>query len=115
MLVQTLRAWPGRKRAWISSFNPLALVRLHRLKADVPLALLYTEHEMEELLPCLPVQGVHPYLALLNQARVAELKARGLFVVGWTVNHAAAVRELLAWGVDGIIGDLPGELLAGGR
>lgn len=114
-LAQALRAWPHRERAWISSFDPLALIRLHRLKVDVPLALLYTELEMEELVPCLPVQGVHPHFGLLSEARVAALKARGLFVATWTVNQAAVVRELLAWGVDGIIGDLPTELLAGGR
>ncbi|GEM83800.1 glycerophosphodiester phosphodiesterase [Meiothermus hypogaeus] len=114
-LAQALLAWPHRERAWISSFDPLALIRLHRLKVDVPLALLYAEPEMEELMPCLPVQGVHPYFALLSQSGVAELKARGLFIVTWTVNQAAVARELLAWGVDGIIGDLPTELLAGGR
>lgn len=114
-LAQALLTWPHRERAWISSFDPLALIRLHRLGAGVPLALLYTEVEMEELVPCLPVQGVHPYFALLSQSRVAELKARGLFVATWTVNQAAVVRELLAWGLDGIIGDLPTELLAGSR
>jgi glycerophosphoryl diester phosphodiesterase len=112
-LAQALLTWPGRERAWISSFDPLALIRLHRLKVGVPLALLYDEPEMEELVPCLPVQGVHPYFELLSQAKLAELKARGLFVATWTVNQATLVRELLAWGVDGIIGDLPEELLAG--
>ncbi|MCS7068563.1 MAG: glycerophosphodiester phosphodiesterase [Meiothermus sp.] len=112
-LAQALLAWPGRTRAWVSSFDPIALVRLHRLGAGVPLALLYTEPEMEDLLACLPVQGVHPYFELLNEARVVALKARGLFVATWTVNQRALVQELLAWGVDGIIGDLPAELLAG--
>lgn len=114
-LVQALRAWPERERVWISSFDPLALIRMHRLRVDVPLALLYAEPEMEELVPCLPVQGVHPHFALLNQAKVSEYKASGLFVVTWTVNQAAVVRELLAWGVDGVIGDLPEELMAGRR
>ncbi len=70
---------------------------------------------MEELVPCLPVQGVHPYFALLSQAKVSDFKSRGLFVVTWTVNQEAIVRELLAWGVDGIIGDLPDQLLVGRR
>jgi len=115
LLVQVLQAWPGRARAWISSFDPLALIRLRRLKADVPLALLYTEPEMEELLPCLPVQGAHPMFTLLSQTGVAELRAQGFFVVTWTVNQALSVRELLEWGVDGVIGDLPEELLAARR
>jgi glycerophosphoryl diester phosphodiesterase len=113
LLVQALRAWPGRSRVWISSFDPLALIRLHRLEVGVPLALLYSEGEMEELAPCLPLQGVHPHFALLSQSKVAQLKARGWFVVTWTVNQATRVQELLQWGVDGVIGDLPHQLLSG--
>ncbi len=115
LLVQAVQAWPGRPRVWISSFDPLALIRLHRLKVGVPLALLYSEVEMEELVPCVPVQGVHPHFALLSKGKVAQLKARGWFVVTWTVNQAPVVRELLEWGVDGVIGDLPEQLLAGLR
>lgn len=68
---------------------------------------------MEELVPCLPVQGVHPLSKLLSREKVEYFKARGMFVVTWTVNQAAAVRELLGWGVDGVIGDRPEQLLAG--
>ncbi|MCS7057467.1 MAG: glycerophosphodiester phosphodiesterase [Meiothermus sp.] len=111
-LARALREWEGRERAWVSSFDPLALIRLHRLGVEVPLALLYHLPEVEALLPCLPVRGVHPHYALLGRKRVEELKARGFFVVAWTVNQARVVRELLAWGVDGVIGDLPSELMA---
>ncbi len=112
LLVQALHSWPGRARAWISSFDPLALIRLYRLGVGVPLALLYAEPEMEELVPCLPVQGVHPQATLLSREKVEHLKARGLFVVTWTVNQVKAARELLDWGVDGVIGDWPEQLLA---
>lgn len=112
-LAQALQEWPGHHRAWVSSFDPLALLRLHRLQICVPLALLYSQAEMEDLIPCLPVQAVHPHFSLLSQAKVAQLKVRGLFVITWTVNQTRAVGELLRWGVDGIIGDLPDQLLAG--
>ncbi len=113
LLAQVLRGWPGADRVWISSFDPLALIRLARLGVGQPLALLYAQAEMEALLPCLPVQGVHPHHTLLDEAKVAQLKAQGWFVVTWTVNQAAQVRALLAWGVDGVIGDWPEQLLAG--
>lgn len=115
LLAQAVQAWPGFERAWISSFDPLALIRLHRLGVGVPLALLYSEVEMEELVSCLPVQGVHPHFALLSRAKVAQFKAQGLFVATWTVNQATLVRELLEWGVDGVIGDWPDQLLTGRR
>jgi len=113
LLAQVLRGWPETGQLWISSFDPLALLRLARLGVGRPLALLYAQAEMEALLPCLPVQGVHPHHTLLDEAKVAQLKAQGWFVVTWTVNQAAQVRALLAWGVDGVIGDWPEQLLAG--
>lgn len=112
LLAQHLQAWPGRGRAWISSFDPLALLRLHQLKVGVPLALLYSQPEMEALLPCLPVQGVHPQAALLSQEKVESFRAQGRFVVAWTVNQAGVARQLLNWGVSGVIGDWPEQLLA---
>ncbi|PZA05888.1 glycerophosphodiester phosphodiesterase [Meiothermus sp. PNK-Is4] len=111
-LARALAAWPQRERAWISSFDPLALIRLGKAGVDVPMALLYTQPEVLELLPCLPVGGVHPHFSLLTSAQVAEFKAQGLFVVTWTVNDQATAKRLFEWGVDGVIGDLPQELLA---
>ncbi|RDI95236.1 glycerophosphodiester phosphodiesterase [Meiothermus sp. QL-1] len=109
------RALQGREQVWVSSFDPLALLRLHRLGVGAPLALLYSVPEMEALLPCLPVQGAHPHYALLDEERVGALKRQGLFVVAWTVNQAEVVGRLLAWGVDGVIGDRPDALRAGAR
>ncbi len=36
----------------------------------------------------------------------------GIRVIPWTVNDAAAMQELLGWGVDGIITDYPDRVLA---
>jgi len=110
-LARALAAWPQRERAWISSFDPLALIRLKKAGVDVPMALLYAQTEVLELLPCLPVRGVHPHFSLLTPEQVEEFKAKELFVVTWTVNDGETAKRLLAWGVDGVIGDLPQELL----
>lgn len=109
-LAEALRAWPQREQAWVSSFDPFALLRLSKLGLE-PLALLYAHQEILDLLPCLPVQGVHPHHSLLDQAKVAAFKQKGLFVYTWTVNDLELARRLLAWGVDGIIGDYPEVLL----
>lgn len=113
-LVEALRAHPGLERAWISSFDPLALIRLRNLGVSVPLAFLAHQREVLELLPCLPVQGVHPHHSLLSRASVAGFKAKGLFVGTWTVNDLALAQTLLGWGVDALIGDFP-ELLVRAR
>lgn len=111
-LARQLGSWSGRSRAWVSSFDPLALIRLRREGLEVPLALLCAQEEVLELLPCLGVQGVHPHHGLLSRERVEGLVSQGYFVVAWTVNEARRARELLQWGVRGVIGDVPDELKA---
>lgn len=110
-LTQMVNAWPHRDRAWISSFDPLALIRLHKAEVKVELGLLYDNEEMLELLPCLKVQGVHPHHRLLTQENIAAFKDKGLFVSTWTVNDPARAKQLLQWGVNGLIGDYPQILL----
>lgn len=43
----------------------------------------------------------------LSAARVAEAHKLGLRVLAWTVNLPARMRQLLDWGVDGLITDRP--------
>ncbi len=59
----------------MSSFDPLALVRLRRLGVG-PLGLLYEKPEALELAPCLGVAWVHPWEGLLTAEEVARLRAR---------------------------------------
>jgi glycerophosphoryl diester phosphodiesterase len=47
---------------------------------------------------------------LLSEATIAELHARGLAVVAWTVDDMDRARELLEWGVDGITTHHPREI-----
>lgn len=96
-------------RIWVSSFDPLALVRLKRLGVG-PLGLLYEHEEAEALAPCLGVEWVHPEASLLTQDRVRELKAR-YRVLAWTVNRRQQAQELAAWGVDALVTDFPEVLV----
>ena len=115
LLARALLAWPGRERAWVSSFDPLALVRLWRETKEIPLGLLYEQQEMLALRSCVHAEAVHPRRDLLDVDQVAALKAQGLKVVAWTVNDLEEARRLLSWGVDVLIGDDPEVLLAAPR
>lgn len=48
-----------------------------------------------------------PDQADLTEALVAEAHALGLLVMPWTVNRPARMRQLLGWGVDGLVTDRP--------
>lgn len=111
-LAQALKAWSERERAWISSFDPLALIRLRKFGYEGTIALLYSDEVVLELLPCTGATGVHPHYSLLTQEKVAAFREQGLFVMTWTVNNLNTARRLQEWGVNGLIGDLPSELLA---
>ena len=97
------------ERVWVSSFDPLALVRLRRLGV-APLGLLYEKPEALELAPCLGVAWVHPWVGLLDEEEVRRLKAR-YRVLAWTVNDRREAQALTAWGVDALVTDFPEVLV----
>jgi len=107
-LARLLARYPS-DRIWVSSFDPLALVRLRRLGVG-PLGLLYQHEEAEALAPCLGVEWVHPEASLLSEAKVRELRTRYRVLV-WTVNRRQQAQELAAWGVDALVTDFPGVLV----
>lgn len=113
-LVEILKEWRGRakRRSWISSFDPISLLRLRTLGVPVPLALLAAGEEALDLVPCLPVGGVHVKHTLVTEASMASWRDRDLFVFAWTVNERADADRTLRLGVDGLIGDVPDMLLA---
>lgn len=113
-----LQAWPAQllQRTWISSFDPLLLLKLSEEGAPVPLAYLVSELSALQLLPVLPVAAVHPHHRLVTAELVKDWHGQELAVFSWTVNDAALAVRLLDAGVDGLIGDDPAVLLrAAGR
>lgn len=62
--------------------------------------------------------AVHPWVEALHEADVRRAHAAGLAVNTWTCDDPARIRELVAWGVDGICTNVPDLALAvrrGGR
>lgn len=111
-LIQALQRWShsAKGRTWVSCFDPLALIRLHRLDIEPPLALLASVEEVLELIPALPVSGIHIHHKLFTPQRLHAWQAEKMFVFVWTVNDQMKAKELMQQGADGLIGDTP-ELL----
>lgn len=57
--------------------------------------------------------AIHPRRSLVTAERIQPWKDAGLGVNVWTVNDPEEARRLDALGVDAIITDMPGEILAG--
>ncbi len=122
-LGRALAGWRGpvKRDAWVSSFSAESLVDLARLGAGVPLALLaWSSVQLEPLADLVAMvsdagsrlAAVHPHHGLVTQGSLASWRDLGLEVYAWTVNDLAVGERLLSLGVDGLIGDDPGELVA---
>jgi len=100
----------------LSSFHPYFVWWLARRLPELPRAWLV--HDKQLLLRYAPglrrlgANGLHPEHVLANRARVTRLKSAQLLVNTWTVNEPARARELARVGVDAIISDVPGKILA---
>jgi len=99
-----------------SSFHPYFVWWLARRLPDVPRAWLV--HAKQHVLKYAPglrrlgANGLNPEHVLANAARVSRLKSAHFLVNTWTVNEPARARQLAKMGVDTIISDVPGKILA---
>jgi glycerophosphoryl diester phosphodiesterase len=113
-------------RVEIESFDWRTLPLVHQAEPSIPLVALWDEQTWAPDSPWLA--GINPaivgdptigamtvgasilspaYQLVDGKAFVDRAHSLGLKVIPWTVNDAAAMREQIAYGVDGIITDYP--------
>lgn len=112
-----LRAWEQPQRVWVSSFNPLALVRCRRACPQVALGYLVSPRPASVVLYWalrrgLPHAALHPHRTQVDTAWVRAAHAAGRRVFPYTVNRYAELRAMLQrpW-VDGLFTDRPDTAL----
>lgn len=111
-LLEVLKREPNPSRFVLSSFDHHALMQLRSLGSPHPLGVLT---EARVIAPWVYVethdfQTYHPYYRALDPDTMKELKARGIPVYTYTVNHAHAAKRLKEWDVDGIITNWPEKI-----
>jgi len=98
-------------RVVVQSFDWRVLRYLRSARAGLALAWLTSRASPGGSLPrAVAAEGGRTWAAeheQLSAARIAEAHELGLRVLAWTVNLPARMRQLLAWGVDGLITDRP--------
>lgn len=105
------------ERAFISSFNPLCLVRLARTYPRLRRGFLIDPDrawipQAWGWLPLTATSSVHPHFSQVTGERVNRWHAQGWEVAVWTVDEVDEARRLRAMGVDWLITNKPGELRA---
>lgn len=111
-LVKEVREHGLSGRVLVSSFDPLALLRLRLAAPEFRTALLYSPGMTGPLADgmlagWLHVDALHPRFDGVDEDLLARARARRLMVNAWTVNDHDEVRRLLDLGVSGIIADDP--------
>lgn len=106
------------ERVFVSSFNPLCLVRLAHAYPGLRRGLLLDpsrswRRQAWWWLPLAASTSVHPFVDQCTPARVEGWHARGYQVATWTVDELDQARALRAMGVDWLITNQPGVLLQG--
>lgn len=110
-VLRLVREFGFQDRVLVSSFNPLALWRAKEDLPEVPRALLLTHREPWWIRRMLgagpPVEVVQLEDRLSKQGAIQAVQKGGRKVHVWVVNDRSRMQELLSWGVDGVITDLP--------
>ena len=100
----------------LSSFHPLVVAKLVKLLPFLPVGLLFDADQVraKRVVPyrLLGAHAVHPQDASVTAASVQRDKSRGALVNVWTVNDPERACQLSRYGVDAIITDVPGLILA---
>lgn len=103
-------------RVFLQSFEIPVLERLRALRPTDPIGLLVEVIEGDPVAQCRELGATTYNPDVLELVKypglVAELHAAGIAIQPWTADSKQEWAQLTALGVDGIITDLPGELLA---
>ena len=100
-------------RVLISSFNPTALRKFHKISPDIPLGRLVHHPLILEYFHLFPSQlkiyrSIHLSFLALNARWINFFHSIGKLVFTYTLNHPSDMIEALNLGVDGFFTDDPG-------
>jgi len=96
----------------ISSFNPIALIKFHRLLPDIFIGLLVSPGKSvywatTPLYALVPKNAIHPEQSSVTRRYIERIHKMNLKVYAYTVNDENRMADFFSWGVDGIFTDNP--------
>lgn len=90
----------------ISSFNPIMLEKMYKLKPNLKYAVLFDEAGLKEdwnlTMQACHAKIIHPDSNGLTKEKIKKMQDYGYQINVWTVDSISRARELFSYGVDGI-------------
>jgi glycerophosphoryl diester phosphodiesterase len=104
----------GGPRWLISSFRIETVTACRRVCPELRTAWLVDSIDHEVVARTVDGRhvAVHPWVSTLDRSSLRLAHAAGLAVNTWTCDDRARIRELIAWGVDGICTNVPDVAIA---
>jgi glycerophosphoryl diester phosphodiesterase len=102
-------------RPWlISSFDLTMIDAVRAADADIATAWLVVgvPDDAVSVLEAGGHRALHPFVGTLDRTTIDHCHAAGIAVNTWTCDDPDRIRELIAWGVDGICTNVPDVALA---
>ncbi len=109
------RCWPlNRAPALVSSFSIEGLTAAQRVAPQVPRGFLMRRpaNNWRSIAKSLDCSTIHVSGRWLSKRRVKEIKSAGYGLAAFTINDLKRAKALIARGVDCIITDTPGPMVA---
>ena len=110
MIYDEILKYKQEKNVIVQSFDVRPLQQLRKLPVKLPLALLVGNQDgIEKNLAALGFQPdtYSPHFSLIDEAAVADIRARKMKIVPWTVNEIVDLERMAKFDLDGIITDYP--------
>ena len=111
VVVQMVHEYDLMRRVLISSFNPIALIKMRRLAPEITIGLLVMAGEPAWLVAFFrfmtSYEAYHPSFPMVHKQLIQREHTLGHRVNVWTVNDEDHIRNMLNMGVDGVITDAP--------
>lgn len=111
---------PLRRRLIASSFSLPAVAEIKRRLPWLRVGALFggrawTRQTMIARAQELDAEAIHPHPRILTAETVHAAHDAGLRVNVWTANRWATIRQIIAWGVDGVFSDFPERVVIARR
>ncbi len=113
MMLEELEKLGIQSRTTVQSFSNVVLEEVKKQSPNTPVVWLTdNDDSLQEHLNHLSfVPEIYsPHFKILTPERVHAAQQKGMKVIPYTVNEKAVMKQLIDWGVDGIITDYPDRL-----